>query len=115
MIDDEMYHEFRREIDGYAFPLLKKETEYIPIKCDGKTVGFLMVWDDYIEAAYVRKEYRRRGLMRDAVKKCVEEYGRPMHLHIVNGNTGAYAFWSSIFDLRLVEVGVIDTHYYIGG
>ena len=114
-IDRELYHEFRYYVDEKAFDAIKRSSVYIQVMSEGKVVGFLLVHDGYIEGAYVRDAHRRKGLMRQAVKYYVEHYGMPDHLHIVNDNTVAKAFWESIFDLRAVDSSPVDTYYFIAG
>jgi hypothetical protein len=115
MIDKELYHEFRYFIDEKAFDAIKESSDYVQVVYEGKIVGFLIVHDGYIEGAYIRDAYRRKGLMRETVRNYVKRYGMPDHLHIVNGNTTAYEFWSSIFDLRAVDHNLVDTYYFIAG
>ena len=72
-----------------------------PIMADGQVVGMVGGFADYIDCVYVKPEYRRRGLARNAVLKFVEgnlEYG--IRLRIIKNNYGAYDFWNSIFELK---------------
>lgn len=85
-----------------------------PIKADGKIVGMVGGLTDYIDCVYVKPEYRRRGLARQAVLKFVEgnlDYG--IRLHIINNNNVAYDFWSKIFELKKIGTNAVDTLYEI--
>lgn len=115
MIDRELYHEFRNTVDELAFADIKASSNFVEVMDGNKVVGFLLVHDGYIEGAYVREDHRRKGLMRNAVKNYVSRYGLPNDLHIVNRNKVAYAFWSSIFNLGILDVNRVDTHYAILG
>lgn len=109
------YRDFRKELDKMCVPLIIGEMKRIePIKADGKIVGMVGGFTDYIDCVYVKPEYRRRGLARQAVLKFVEgnlDYG--IRLHIINNNNVAYDFWSKIFELKKIATNAVDTLYEI--
>ena len=109
MTDKELYHAFRNEIDDYAFDLELRCAVFKPIYDGLLKVGFLMVIGSYIEGLYVEPKYRRKGLARKAVYEYVRDYGLPRRLHTVNTNKPAIQFWNTVFNLRIIEVGEIDT------
>lgn len=115
MID--LYVEFRNEIDRMAFPLIAAIDGVVTkeIKDGDEVVGFLMVDRDYVDALYVRKEHRRKGLARKAVREYVNEYGLPETLRIVKTNTVAKKFWKSVFEMRVVDRNEVDITYLIEG
>lgn len=112
----ELYRQFRRTIDEYVFPMILKseEDDYVPIECDGKQVGFLIVCDDgYVDAIYVLPEYRRRGLARKAVLDYMDAGHEIDRMHIVHTNETASKFWNSIFELDGGDSSYIDRMYYV--
>lgn len=113
----ELYRQFRRTIDEYVFPLILKnseENDYVPIECNGKQVGFLIVCDEgYVDAIYVLPEYRRRGLARKAVLDYMDAGHEIDQMHIVQTNETALKFWNSIFELDGGDSSYIDRMYYV--
>lgn len=88
-------------------------------------VGFLVVGfppnchpnaNFYIEEAYIRPEYRRRGFMSAAVSDFVQGNPGVYCLFVVRGNEGAYGFWKGIFGKNgytpcyLADVGAADAY-----
>lgn len=79
---------------------------------DGQIVGFLILGkrgrdvpegaDYFIEQAYIRKEYRRKGLMTKALERYVRQghYGK-YALWVLEGNVIAQLFWQSVFEYTL--------------
>lgn len=114
---DDLYVEFRSEIDRMAFPLICKIKGMVvkEIFDDGEAVGFLMVENGYIDSLYVREGHRRKGLARKAVLEYVEEYGLPNTLRIIKTNTAAKRFWKSIFEMTMIDRNEVDYHYLIRG
>lgn len=109
----DMYLDFRKEIDVLAFPLIKKNFDYIKIYHLGKQVGFLIVCDGYVESLYVKPEFRRLGLAKKAVLNYINQ-GKPItRLHILDSNKVAHKFWSSIFDLYSLDFSSVDTLYSV--
>jgi GNAT superfamily N-acetyltransferase len=114
----ELYKRFRKTIDEFVFPLILESDrdEYIPIECDGKQVGFLLVMDErYVDGIYVEPAYRRRGLARKAVLDYVNSGKNIDSLHIVHGNETARKFWESMFYMEVDDFGPIDTLYRVKG
>lgn len=111
----DLYKAFRKELDEMCIPLIIDELRRIePIKADGKIVGMVGGFTDYIDCVYVKPEYRRKGLAKQAVLKFVEgnlNYG--IRLHIINDNDIAYDFWSKIFELKEIGCNEVDTLYEI--
>ncbi len=109
------YKEFRKELDDLCIPLIIDDLRIIqPIMADGELVGMVGGFTDYIDCVYVKPEYRRKGLARNAVLKFVEgniNYG--IRLHIIKNNKVAYDFWNSIFELKEVGSNPIDALYEI--
>ena len=111
----DLYKSFRSELDEMCVPLLINDLRIMhPIIADGKTVGMIGGFTDYIDCLYVIPEYRRRGLARKAVLEYVEgnlNYG--IRLHIINNNKVAKKFWHSIFELQKIGSNPIDSMYEI--
>lgn len=109
------YKDFRKELDNMCVPLIINDLKrFEPIMADGELVGMVGGFTDYIDCVYVKPEYRRKGLARNAVLKFVKgnlNYG--IRLHIINNNTVAYDFWNSIFELKEIGSNPIDTLYEI--
>lgn len=109
----DMYLDFRKEIDVLAFPLIKKNFDYIKIYHLGKQVGFLIVYDGYVESLYVKPEFRRLGLAKKAVLNYINQGKSITRLHILDSNKVAHKFWSSIFDLYSLDFSSVDTLYSV--
>lgn len=110
-----LYKSFRAELDDMCIPQIINDLRIIhPIIADGKTVGMIGGFIDYIDCLYVLPEYRRRGLARKAALEYVDgniKYG--IRLHIINSNEVAKRFWHSLFELKEMGRNNIDTLYEI--
>lgn len=113
----EMYVKFRQEIDTMAAPLIYDDYTVIrPIKADdGKVVGILAGYKDYIDMMYIDPEHRRKGLGRKAAVDFILEDDpcRGVRLGILNSNDIAKAFWEECFELRHFSGNDVDTSYQI--
>ena len=112
----DLYLQFRKELDKLCVPVIvdKVLKSIIPIQYDGKVVGMVGGFTDYIDCLYVLPEYRRKGLAKRAVLDFVKgnlHYG--IRLHIINNNEPAKAFWNSIFELKEIGSNEVDTLYEI--
>ncbi len=111
-----MFHDFRNRMDDLCFPALKEMSEASDgmkiIHCDGKVAGFLMIIDGYVEGIYVKPDFRRKGLARQAVLDAADSIRT---LHIINTNEEAKAFWFSVLDLEPMECNRVDTLYSVEG
>lgn len=119
----EMFLDYKRELcamDGFddlADPLWTyladfnlfnshKDAEWIPIKHDGKEVGFLVALsgelvhndtlDYYLWDAYVRPQYRRLGLMKQAVDNYVRNHQGVYGLVMMDINEWSHKFWGKV-------------------
>lgn len=110
-----LYLKFRQEIEAIMAKDILDLSTVEEIKSDGKVVGFLLLQNRYIDGLYVLPEYRRQGLGRKAVLGYIRKNGMPETLHIIKKNKVAMAFWSSIFNLRVIESNPIDWLYHIDG
>lgn len=110
-----LYKTFRKELDEMCVPLIIDELRRIePIRADGKIVGIVAGFTDYIDCVYVKPEYRRKGFARQAVLKFVEgKIDKGIRLNIINNNTVAFNFWCNIFELREIGSDYVDTLYEI--
>ena len=110
-----LYTDFRKELDKMAIPLIFDELKIVkPIIADGKTVGIIGGFIDYIDCVYIMPEYRRKGLAKKAVLDFVKgnlHYG--IRLHIIKNNETAKKFWNSIFELKEIGGNEVDTLYEI--
>lgn len=112
----EMYTQFRKELDKLCIPLILSEKTMMVqnIMCDGKTVGILCAYPNYIDCVYILPEYRHKGLAKKAVLDWFDRYRhRNVRLHIINNNEPAKAFWNRLFELKEIESNPIDTLYEI--
>lgn len=112
----DLYLQFRQELDKMCVPVIvdKVLKSIIPIQYDGKVVGMVGGFTDYIDCLYVLPEYRRKGLAKRAVLDFVKgnlHYG--IRLHIINNNEPAKAFWNSLFELKEIGSNEVDTLYEI--
>lgn len=100
--DLEMYITFRNELDAMEFPRMvdKPQIAYMTIDCNGLDVGFLLVNKGYVIGIYIKPEYRRRGLARNAILEYLKNGGIINSLEILNCNIIARYFWESLFDLK---------------
>lgn len=118
-IELEMFLAFREHINRICHSnmvkMSKAGNEYRVITHEGKTVGFLMLINGYVEGIYVMPEYRRRGLARKAVIDYIGEGGVIELLHIANGNEVAQAFWESLFLLKRINENPVDALYEVVG
>ena len=113
----DLYKSFRAELDDMCIPHIIDDLRIIrPIVADGKIVGMIGGFVDYIDCLYVLPEYRRRGLARKAALEYVEgNLGYGIYLHIINNNEAAKKFWHSLFELKEIGSNDIDTMYEIVG
>jgi GNAT superfamily N-acetyltransferase len=111
----EMYLDFRKHIDTLCFRNIQKEagTGYQRIMCGEELVGFLIVINGYVDAIYVKPEYRRMGLGRDAIVNFLISGGQIKSLHILNNNEPAKVFWESLFELKEDNRTAVDTLYQV--
>lgn len=106
------YSKFRQELDKMCIPLILNCVETRDIECDGNKVGILCTVDDYIDCVYVLPEYRRKGLAKKAVLDWLKDTKhKEVRLHIIHNNIGAIRFWTSIFDLTILESRELDAMY----
>lgn len=112
----ELYRQFRAEIDSYCAIPIVLNLDTRPVIHEGKTVGLLILCDDYVDSFYILPEYRRKGIGR---KFIIEQYWKDnckwYDLRIVKGNYTAHGFWHSIFDLRFLDSNFCDNHFEILG
>lgn len=112
----EMFHAFRKRMDGLCYPVLKEWSEETGgmkiIRCDGKIAGFLMIIDGYVEGIYIKPDFRRKGLARQAVLDAADSIRT---FHIINTNEEAKAFWFSVLNLEPMEWNRVDTLYSVEG
>lgn len=111
----EMYGEFRKEIERFSIPLALSHRDMVvhDIEYEGKIVGiFCVAYGEYIDCIYIQPEYRRRGLAKDTVLNWAKG-NRNIQLNIINTNAPAKAFWNSVFELRKVDSGEVDTLYEV--
>lgn len=82
--------------------------EWVDIMYGEERVGFLLICltptachgcDLAIEAAYVKPEFRRRGLMTKAVTEYVTAHSCVWSLVVIRKNTYARQFWVNLFDV----------------
>ena len=111
-----LYKNFRQEIDSYCAESIVKNLDTRPVICDGKTIGFLMLDDDYVDSFYILPEYRRKGI---GTKFIREQYRKDRcrwyDLRVVKNNTIADRFWHDVFLLREIDRNFCDYHYAILG
>ena len=92
---------------------------------DGQIIGFIIVGhhapyahpsSDYsICEAYIRPEYRKRGLMTSVVRSVVEDCPGRYSLLVLDNNQYAKAFWNKVFSsMRYVpydlDMDCVDSH-----
>lgn len=110
-----MYMAFRKTIDEYFFPLIKRWAKeqggYLVLKDEGEPVGFLIVVDGYVDGIYVKPEHRRKGIARKAVIDYINNGGVIERLHVVRSNKTALKFWKSIFVMTVVGSSPVDVLY----
>lgn len=124
---EQMYLDYKRELcamdglDGLRAPAedylldVRAATkrpdavEWVPIIKDDREVGFLIITkgelakrgEDYrIEEAYVKPEYRERGLMSEAVKKYLKEHPGKYSMQLMANNHNAAMFWFKLIGKR---------------
>ena len=112
-----LYRSFREELDRICAPAIIDKLKYVEyIKCEGKTVGMIGGNPGYIDVLYVKPEYRRRGLAREAAISWYRKYKQPyeaVRLHIITRNFAAKKFWSSVFVLTELGSDEVDGLYEI--
>ena len=112
----DLYLQFRQELDKMCVPIIVEQVlkSIIPIQYDGKVVGMIGGFTDYIDCLYVLPEYGHKGLAKRAALDFVKgnlHYG--IRLHIINNNEPAKAFWNSLFELKEIGSNEVDTLYEI--
>lgn len=114
-VELEMYLDFRKHLDTLCFHTIQKEAGagYKRIMCGEELAGFLIVINGYVDAIYVKPEYRRQGLGRDAIVSFLISGGHIDSLHILNNNKQAKAFWESLFELKVVSKTAVETLYQV--
>lgn len=112
MTNKYFYSAFRLELDNMCIPLILNCVETRDIMYDGKKVGILCTSEDYIDCVYVLLEYRRKGLAKKVVLDWMKDTKlKEARLHIIHNNLVAIRFWSSIFDLTILESNEVDALY----
>lgn len=114
----ELYKQFRKELDDICIPMILDDDgmEITEILYEGKIVGMLCTYPNYIDCIYVLPEYRRKGLAKQSVLDWVEKNGhRGIRLGIINRNMVAKQFWDSLFILEEVSSNSVDTFYEVVG
>jgi ribosomal protein S18 acetylase RimI-like enzyme len=119
-LNEELYLSFRNEIEKICTPEILKEVTTIKIIEDDKQVGIMCyIRQDgfaYIDAIYIKPEYRRSGIARNTVLNWYEDFkDTEIRLHIVKKNHPAYKFWNSIFRLETIEETFLDVLYKVKG
>ena len=94
-----LYGDYQTDKNTQWVDIFLPESKEIP-------VGFLILGyppnchpdaDFYIEEAYIKPEYRRKGLMSGVVFNYIKTNPGTYCLFILNRNTVAYSFWFSVF------------------
>lgn len=79
----------------------------------GEDIGFAIICNhdniydchpdaDYtIAQAYIKPEYRRRGLMTDCIIAYIHDHPGIYAYDVIKGNTGADRFWKNLFEKKL--------------
>ena len=84
------------------------------ITLDGKVVGIIGGYSDYIDCLYIKPEYRRRGLAKEAVLKYINgKIDEGIRFYLLNDNEEGLAFWNSICELKTVRGNSVVTLYEI--
>ena len=110
------YKKFREELDNIVIPQILRTLAVRDIYYKNKPVGFLCVTEQgYIDALYIEKEYRRKGLARKAVLDYYNEVSadKDVTLVIINNNFSALEFWTSIFYLECLKVTDLEKLFRI--
>ena len=94
---DELYEElFEDDCENY----------WIDIQYCEQTVGFFTICtppgcpqeaDFFLRDAFISPQYRRKGLMKQAVTQWIKEHPGVYSLIVLNNNTPAYNCWMNIF------------------
>ena len=114
MKKEELYKDFRNELDYYAIPLIIKNENFIKLINEDKEIGFACIYGSYLDAFYILPEYRRKGLGSKVAKELIKAYGIK-ELHIINNNEPAINFWNKNFKLITKESNFCDSLYEIVG
>lgn len=114
MSEEELYKDFRNELDKYAIPLIIKNENFIRLINEDKEIGFACIYGSYLDAFYILPKYRRKGLGSKVAKELVKKF-RIKELHIINNNIPALNFWNKNFKLITKESNFCDTLYEIVG
>lgn len=114
-----MYHDFRKELDEIWIPVFMSDEHWTVTDIlteDGAVAGMMVTAPDYIDAVYIKPEYRGKGYATKAVREFYlnnKQY-KP-RLHIIKNNTAAMNFWKSRFVLRELGENETDILYEIIG
>lgn len=130
-----MYLDYKRELcamDGvglrateaeYLQDIFVSETrpdlaEWIPIFHGPDEVGFLIVThgkllkrgEDYrIEEAYIKPEFRKRGLMTETVRKYLATHPGKYSMQVMVNNPAAARFWFRLIGKRFLPNAILHT------
>lgn len=117
LIDDGKKEFLFNEIQCYEF------SKWVNVIANGNIVGFFIIGtgenchpdaDYYIQEAYIKPEYRRKGYMSYAISDYVKRHAGIYCLFILNNNQIGHAFWHVLFDrigykpYDLTDVGAAD-------
>ena len=84
------------------------------ITLDGEVVGIIGGYSDYIDCLFVKPEYRRRGLAKEAVLKFIDgNIEEGIRFYLLNDDAEAFAFWNSFCELKIIRQNPIVTLYEI--
>lgn len=114
MNKEELYKDFRNELDKYAIPLIIKNENFVRLINEENEIGFACIYGNYLDAFYIFPKYRRKGLGSITAKNLIKMYNIK-ELHIININTPAINFWNKNFKLIPKEINFCDTLYEIVG
>lgn len=98
------------------------DAEWIAVKDGDQEIGFIILGigrnlmrrakepmvDYFIQDAYIKPEYRRKGIMSKEVEKMLDGYKGIMGLYILKTNKPALAFWHKIVGDKWMEVDNLD-------
>lgn len=79
-----------------------------------EVVGIIVGYSDYIDNIFIKPEHRRKGIAKEAVLAYVEgNLDKGIKFHMLNSNEEGLAFFNSLFELKVIHIGAIDTLYEI--
>ena len=102
-----------------------EHAKWVDIRVDGDVIGFFIIGthenchpsaDYYIQEAYIKPEYRRRGYMSRSLGIYISHYPGVYCLLILNKNEVAHKFWPAMFEkigyvpYELEDVDATDEH-----